>query len=122
MLEAQKKLQEAGHEGFVPPDTADCLENPELNTDEEHCFKTDIMRACMDIQEKSDAILALNYPRNGIEGYVGAHTLIELGLAYYLKQKIFLLFPVPSKEEVRSSVEIMHMKPVILNGDLDNIK
>ena len=76
----------------------------------------------MDEQQKCDAILVLNYDKGEQKGYIGAHVLIELGLAYYLKQKIFLLHSIPSKEEVRHSIEVMHMKPVILEGDLGNLK
>ncbi|MDD5567435.1 MAG: hypothetical protein PHH01_04545 [Patescibacteria group bacterium] len=122
MLDAQKGLQKFGYEAFVPPDTHDCVENPNLNTDEDHCDNIDIMRSCMKIQEKCDALLVLNYLKHNIEGYLGVHTLMELGLAYYLKQRIFLLYPVLPKDQVRSTMEVMHMKPTILKGDIENIK
>ena len=121
ILETAEILEKLGHEALYAPDTEDCLANPGLNEDEEHCFATDIMKACMDLQEQCQAILVLNHEKNGQQGYIGAHTLIELGLAYYLKQKIFLLHELPSKEEIRHAVEVMHMKPVILNGEIEKI-
>ncbi len=121
-VETKKILEEFGFEADFAPDTFDCIKNPFLNEDLAHCENTDIMRTCMDAQEKCDAILVLNYPKEGIEGYIGTHSLIELGLAYYWKQKIFLLHPPPSKEKARYHVEVMHMKPVILHGDLNKIK
>jgi nucleoside 2-deoxyribosyltransferase len=124
MVDAKKKLEEMGFEGLFAPDTHDCFNNPhlKLNEDLEHCERTDIMRACMNVQEKCDAILVLNYPKNGIDGYIGANTLMELGLAYYLKQKIFLLYPPPSKEDARYNTEVVLMKPIILNGDLEKLR
>lgn len=121
MLETRSKLQKIGFEVEIPSDTELCVETPTLNENPEHCFTTDIMRDCMNRQEKCDAILILNHPKHGVDGYIGAHTLIEMGLAYYLKQKIFLLNPFVAKDR-RESIEIEHMKPIVINGDLTKIK
>lgn len=124
MIETKKLLREIGLESDFAPDTQDCFERPELrlNEDLEHCEKIDIARACMNIQKDCDAILILNYPKDNINGYIGPHSLIEMGLAYYLKQKIFLLYPPPPLEKAGYYIEVMHMKPVILNGDIYKIK
>lgn len=66
----------------------------------------------------SDAILVLNYDKNGIKNYVGANTLMEMGLALYLNKKIYLLNPIP---EISYKEEIMGMKAEIINGDLKKI-
>lgn len=122
IIETKNLLKEIGFEADFAPDTHDCFNKPDLklNEDLEHCEKTDIMRACMNAQKDCDAILLLNHSKDDINGYIGAHSLIELGLAYYLGQKIFLLYSPPEKE--RYYVEVMHMKPIILNGDIRNIK
>jgi hypothetical protein len=122
MLEAKKILDALGHQAYVSPDTEECLSNPDLNMDTEKNFQNDIMRACMNIQEACEALLVLNHPKNGIQGYIGAHTLIELGLAYYLQQKIFLLHQIPPQTEVRHAQEVLHMRPIILDGDILKIK
>lgn len=69
--------------------------------------------------EWSDAILVLNYEKKGVAGYVGANTLIEMGLALYLKKKIFLLNPVPEQGPVE---ELLGMEPIVLDGDLTRIR
>src|SRR3989344_3940227 len=92
ILALQHQLQEEGHKVLVASDTELCVTNPTLAMDEDHCFEMDIMRDCMDRQEQCEAIVVLNYPKNGVEGYIGGHVLIELGLAYYLKQRIILLY------------------------------
>ena len=65
----------------------------------------------------ADAVLIINHEKQGIEGYVGGNTLIEIGVAFYLKKKIYILNNVSSNLSYKQ--EIMGMKPVILNGDLD---
>jgi len=127
MLEAQKKLKGLGHIVKVTCDTQEFVDNPKMTTDnhEENyrwCIDNDIIRKSFDSIAESEAVLLLNYPKNGVNGYIGASGLMEAGLAYYLKKKIFLLYPPPSPKEVKSSHEILIMQPVILNGDLTKIK
>lgn len=121
IAEAQKLLEKHGHIALIPSDTHACIENPHLNMDAEHAFATDIMQDCMDKQAQCEAIVVLNYPKDNISGYIGGHVLIELGLAYYLKQKIFLLYPPPPTEISRYSHEVLHMRPTVLNGELEKL-
>lgn len=65
--------------------------------------------------EWGDAVLILNYDKNGIPNYVGGNTLLELGLAFHLNKKLFLLNDIP---EMSYKEEIIGMKPVIINKDL----
>ncbi len=62
--------------------------------------------------------MVCNYPKNDIDGYIGANTLIEMGLAFYLEKPIYLLNPIP---EISYKEEILGMKPIVLNGDLEKI-
>jgi len=126
MLEGKKKLEELGHIAEVPCDTKEFAENQEMTTDnhEENykwCVDNDIIRKSFNSLAKSDAILLLNYPKNGVDGYVGASSLMEIGLAYHLNKKIFLLYPPPPPKDVKSSHEILIIQPVVLNGDLSKI-
>ena len=66
-----------------------------------------------------DGILVINHEKRGVGGYVGGNTLIEIGVAFYLKKKIYILNPVSS--ELSYKQEIMGMKPVILNGNLSTV-
>jgi len=67
-----------------------------------------------------ESILVINHEKRGISGYVGGNTLIEIGVAFYLKKKIYLLNPVSS--ELSYKQEIMGMKPVVVNGDFFLLK
>jgi len=83
-------------------------------------LKSDAISEHFEKIEKSDSILVANYEKKGVSGYVGGNTLIEIGLAFYLKKKIFILNNVSS--EISYKQEIMGMKPLFLNGDLSKIK
>lgn len=126
MLEAQKKLKEFGHIVEVPCDTQLFIDKPDMTTDNheedsKHCIDNDIIRKNFNSIAENDAILVLNYPKDGVNGYVGASGLMEIGLAYFLKKKIFLLYSPPPVKETKYSHEIFIMQPVILNGDLSLI-
>lgn len=69
--------------------------------------------------EWADVILVLNIEKNGVVGYVGANTLIEMGLALFLKKPIYLSNQIP---DMNCREEIMGMKPKVLDGDLSRIK
>ncbi|MEK7136642.1 MAG: hypothetical protein AAB821_03570 [Patescibacteria group bacterium] len=67
-----------------------------------------------------EAILVINEDKRGIKGYIGGNTLIEIGVAFYLKKKIYILNAVSS--ELSYKQEILGMKPTFLNGELSLIK
>lgn len=80
--------------------------------------KEEAMKRHFDKVVWSDAILVLNYDKNNIAGYVGANTLMEMGLALHLDKKIYLLNSIP---EISYKEEILGMKPAVINGDLNKI-
>ena len=67
-----------------------------------------------------DAILVINEEKRGIKGYVGGNTLIEIGVAFYLKKQIFIMNDVSSQLSYKQ--EILGMKPTVLNGNPSLIK
>jgi hypothetical protein len=121
MLEIKDQLEEIGHCILIPPTTQDCLANPELTMNLEYAFKNDVQKDHFNKIAESDAILVLNYPKNGVHGYIGGSVLMEMAVASHLKKKIFLLFSPPKVEDLRYSVEIQLTKPIVLNGDLNSI-
>ena len=66
----------------------------------------------------SDAILVLNYDKNNIKGYIGGNTLMEMGLAFFLKKKIYLFNNIP---KLSYKEEILGVRPFVLEGDLSKI-
>jgi len=127
MLDTKKRLEEIGHMIEIPCDTQEFADNADKTTDNHeenyrHCIENDIIRKSFNSIAESEAVLILNYPKNGIEGYVGASALMEIGLAYFLNKKIFLLHPPPPVESAKYSHEIFIMQPIILGGDLTKIE
>lgn len=66
----------------------------------------------------ADAILVCNYDKNGIVGYIGASTLLELGLAFHFAKPIYLLHAIP---EISYKEDILGMWPIVIDGDLKKI-
>jgi len=126
MLEAKDALERMGHVIEIPCDTHVIASGNHNHKDPEanfrHCVENDVVMDHFRLIADSDGILVLNYPKNGIHGYVGGSSLMEIGLAYYLGKKIFMLFPPPSLEQQKYTDEIKLMNPVVLDGDLSGIR
>lgn len=126
MLETKKKLESLGHFVSVPTDTEIHLKDPnfinDFKSNIEYARENDILRKCFNLIAGSDAILVLNHKKNNVGGYIGTSVLMEIGLAYYLGKKIFLLNSIPSPHDVRWAHEIEMIQPAVINGDLCKIK
>ncbi len=132
MLEIKQKLEQKGHEVKLPPievkdETGKMISVKEYyqlrktETNEKSWIwnrKKEAMKMHFDKVEWSDAVLVTNYPKNNIQGYIGANTLLEMGLALHLNKKIFLLKELP---EISYKEEILGMKPIVINEDLNEI-
>lgn len=66
--------------------------------------------------KKSDAILVMNYTKENNTHHIGTNTLMEIGMAFILKKKIFLLNPPP--EHCQHELEAIGCQ--ILNNNLNN--
>jgi len=82
-------------------------------------YNLDAIREFWKLMQGADAILVANFDKNGIKNYIGGNTLMEIGFAYVLNQKIFLLNQIPDIPYYKTEIEAM--KPVILNGNLEKI-
>lgn len=122
MLNIKSQLEELGYNTIVPKDTNSYLETPEIKNDYDLCIANDVVMDHYNKIESSDAILVLNYPNKNINNYIGGAVLMEIGIAYYLGKKIFILNNMPSDEDFSYALEIKLVKPIILNGDLTKIK
>ncbi len=126
MLEIKKELEILKHEVLIPNDTQECIKNPKLNESLEHCQNfsgsgIDIDKEHFNMVADSEAVLVLNYPKSGINGYVGGATLMEIAVARHLDKKIFLLYDLPSEKDLKYVLEIKLANPMVLNGDLTKI-
>jgi len=132
MLDIKNKLENLGHEVKLPP-----IEVPgkngelisvaeyyrirkEAKADETWVWerKKEAIQIHFDKINWCDAILIPNYDKKNIAGYIGGNTLMEMGLAFHLGKKIYLLNPIP---DVAWKEEIVGMQPIVINGDLARI-
>lgn len=123
MLEVAEKLRILKHEPFASSFVQKFIGK---NDDEKERIKIDQKNnhdAIRDYWKKmqgADAILVLNLERHRIPYYIGGNTLMEIGFAHVLEQKIFLYNPIPDILYYKTEIEAV--KPIIINGDLSLIK
>jgi hypothetical protein len=123
MIELRDQLKELGHDAFVTT-----LADPFIGKtdDEKERIKLyqkgnlDAIREFWRLMQGADAVVVANYDKHGIKHYIGGNTLMEIGFAHVLDQKIFLLNPIPDIPYYRSEIEAV--KPVIIHGDLNLIR
>lgn len=123
MIETRDELIGRGHRAFVTN-----LADPFIGkTDEEkEAIKIhqknnlDAIREFWRLMQGTDAVLVMNFDKHGIKNYIGGNTLMEIGFAHVLNQKIFLYNPIPEIPYYKSEIEAV--KPIILNGNFSKIK
>ncbi len=119
MIEARDELVRLGHDAFVTSLAAPFVgktdeEKEAIKIDQKN--NHDAIREFWRAMQGADAVLVYNVEKNGVPNYIGGNTLMEIGFAHVLDQKIFLLNPVPDIPYYRTEIEAV--KPVILNGNL----
>lgn len=123
MAKMEEKLKQMGYKVFVPKGLDMVREKgwrvPKTPSGKIRAkIKYDFIREHFRRIEKSETILVLNHDKDGQQNYIGPNAFLEMGFAFWLGKKIFLLNPIPRSylwEEVKS------MQPTILNGDLNKI-
>jgi nucleoside 2-deoxyribosyltransferase len=136
IIEIKKRLEKKGHQVNIPYFTQKIIDGEAsyeeyMKAKEEdggdislrNAQSMDMVKRYWDLIRTSDAILALNLHKKGVDNYIGGSTLMEMGFAYGHGKKIFLFNPVPKRSErIHYVDEILDMKPIVLNGNLDNIE
>ena len=118
----KQKLEEFGHEISLP----NSYNNPQAEKEswdlgeKEHSeFKARMFRMSEERIATMDAVLTLNFDKNGKKNYIGGATFLELYEAFIQNKKIYLYNEIP---EGMLYDEISGFSPVILNGKLSLIK
>jgi len=137
ILDIKKQLEDLGNQVLIPPhevknESGDFIPVEEYykirksmvesgdNDDWVWQRKSEAIKWHFDKIDKSDAVLVLNLDKNKIANYIGGNTLVEIGLAFWLKKPIYLYNPIP--EEVSYYEEIKGMQPIVINQNLSLIK
>jgi len=121
MVKIQKDLEARGHTVLMPVKADGVDYWAEDNTSRVQAKKTlELINEHFNKIEDSDAILVVNITKKDIENYVGANTFLEIGFAHYRDKKIFFLNPVPDQPYIID--EIQTIDPIVIDGNIDNIK
>jgi nucleoside 2-deoxyribosyltransferase len=121
MFEVKKELESQGHTVFLSKFANEYINLPQGDIEKQTVYdknNNDGLKEFSTVIQDTDAVLALNYEKNGIENYIGGNTFLELGYAFILGKKIFFMNPIPN---MLYTSELEAMKPVILKGDLFKI-
>lgn len=123
MVEIVKRLEAMGHEAFTSKFAdaylgKDDEEKEKIKLD--HKYNYDAIREFWKPMQGADALVVANYDKHGIKNYIGGNAFLEMGFAYVLGQKIYVMNPIPDMPYY--GTEIIAMKPIVLNGDLSKIK
>ncbi len=119
MLEVRDTLAGLGHDSFMTTLHKAFIGK---NDDEKEQIKIhqknnlDAIREFWRLMQGADAVLVLNLDKHGIKNYIGGNTLMEIGFAHVLNQKIFLYNPIPDIPYYKTEIE--SVKPIVINGDL----
>jgi hypothetical protein len=103
MKELASSLEKDGWKVFLPESEEGKLNYADLPFEKKREQKKTYIDAHLAKIRNSQAILVVNEPKHGIEGYVGANTLMEIAFAYALGRSIYLLNPVcpqPCQDEL----------------------
>ncbi len=121
MMSIKTKLLEMGvTEVFVPED----FRHTEVEANEAGALDStlkieyDLIRKHWEKIKKADCILIVNHDKNGVKGYIGGNTFLEMGFAFVLSKPIFLLNPIPN---MSYTSEIIAMQPTVINNELEKI-
>jgi len=118
----KEKLEKIGHivelpNSYYEPDAE--KKSWELGEKEHSEFKARMFKMSSERIETMDAVLTLNFDKNGKKNYIGGATFIELYEAFIMNKKIFLYNEIP---EGMLYDEISGFSPVILKGDLNLVQ
>jgi nucleoside 2-deoxyribosyltransferase len=122
MASMRDELLSRGFTVHVPGELDDIHKNESyMESDEERItakIEYNFIREHFKKIEVADAILILNYEKKGVPGYIGGNTFLEMGYAFGLGKKVYLLYPVPDMDY---KTEMHAIQPIVINGDLSQI-
>jgi len=120
LQDIKENLQQLGHEVFMP----NCWDCPETEakyrgTPQHAEFKAKMYKQSEETIAHVDAVLVLNYNKNGQENYIGGATFLEIYDAFRLNKKIYFVNYIPDN---MLKDELIGFSPIIIGDNYDLIK
>lgn len=119
--EIEAELKHAGHILTMPncyddPTTEERYKN--LGPEEHAKWKAQMIERSENVIKQNDAVLVLNFEKEGMKNYIGGATFLEMYDAFRMGKKIYLFNDIP---EGILHDEISGFEPIVLNGNLSQI-
>jgi len=116
----KSELEKLGHEITMP----NCWDCPETEakyrgTNQHAIFKAKMFRQSENTIKNMDAVLVLNFDKNGQKNYIGGATFLEIYDAFRMNKKIYFVNDIPNN---MLKDELIGFSPIIINNDLLKIK
>jgi hypothetical protein len=118
----KKKLEAAGHVITLPnsyDNPTKELEMHAVGAKEHSEWKASMLRLQIQKIQGNDAILVLNFEKNGQQNYIGGATFLEMFKAFELGKKLYLFNEIPDGI-LRD--EILAFNPTLIHQDLTLVK
>lgn len=119
--EIKERLESLGHIISLP----NCYDDPtteekyrNIGPKEHAGWKATMLKHSSNVIDKNDAVLVLNFEKNGQQNYIGGATFLEMYDAFRLDKKIFLYNGIP---DGILKDEIIGFSPILINSDLNKI-
>lgn len=116
------KLEKSGHIITLPNSFDNPTRELEMHAKgaKEHSeWKAEMLRLQVQKITSNDAVLVLNFEKNGQPNYIGGATFLEMYKAFELRKKLFLYNNVPTGI-LRD--EILAFNPILISQDLSLVQ
>jgi UDP-N-acetylglucosamine:LPS N-acetylglucosamine transferase len=129
LFDIQKELRALGYTVIIPKTAYLMKRNNNFDVNfyktwykdkSDYKKKTQLIKAHFKEVLKSDAILVVNFEKNGLPGYIGGNVLMEMTLAFHYKKPIFIYHHI--SEDLSIKEEVYGMEPIFIDEDLLKIK
>lgn len=115
LSEIKKGLEERGYEVYTPSLKDSGFEGEDSETK----IHYNLIQEHFNQIDGSDGLYVANYDKNGISGYIGGNTFLEMGKAFDCGIPILLLKEIP---DVSHRDEIVAMQPEVVGKNWDKIE
>ena len=111
------ELRRAGYR-VSTPDLSESVDWSNISDEQVIVEKGRLVRRHFANIERALVVLVANFEKNGVEGYIGTNTLLEMGAGFVFEKPIYLYNPVPQQH---GREEILALEPMVLHADLSRM-
>lgn len=109
--EIKNALEQRGYDVLLPS----MIDYHHLHEDALAKVQHDLIRKHFEKIDRSDAIYVANYDKNGVSGYIGGNSFLEMGKAFDKRIPILLRNNIP--EKVSYYEELVALQPIVIGED-----